>query len=226
MKKVFFIFIILLLASLFICVEAVMDSNKKSDIIIYLDPGHGGRDGGAIGVDGTYEKDITLSICFKLRDLFINSGFKVLMTREGDYDLAPTGSRNHKRDDIHKRVDMINKSNADFYISVHANSFPSSKVHGAQTFFKQNESLSRDLAVCIQNAILVNLLNTKRIAKHIKGIYLIDHVLKPGVLVEVGFLSNANDLSLLKDENYQLEMAMAIFLGTCEFLESNYQENY
>lgn len=222
MKKVFFIIAILLLTSFLICVETVINKENEDIIIIVLDPGHGGRDGGAIGIDGTYEKDITLSICLKLRSLLANVGIKVLMTRDADYDLAPVGSRNHKRDDIHKRVKMINDANADFFISIHANSFPSSKVYGAQTFYQKNESLSRDLAVCIQDAIIVNLLNTKRLPKEIYGIYLIDHVKIPGVLVEVGFLSNPQELHLLKDNNYHLQMAKVIFLGICKYIEKNY----
>lgn len=222
MKKIIIVVAIFLLTSFFICAEVVMKKLEDKGITVFIDPGHGGSDGGAIGIDGTYEKDVTLSVALKLKSMFVNAGINVLMTRDRDYDLAPDGSRNQKRDDIHKRVKLINESDADFYISIHANSFPSSKVYGAQTFYKQNESLSRDLAVCIQESILINLLNTKRVAKTILGIYLVDHVKKPGVLVEVGFLSNLEELQLLRDENYHFQMAQAIFLGCCEYLEKNY----
>jgi len=222
MKKLVLIIAIILLSGVLLVTEAVLKGFDDDEIIVFIDSGHGGSDGGAIGSDGTYEKDIVLSISLRVKELCENSGFKVLMTRDKDYDLAPKGSRNKKRDDIHKRVEMINDSNADFYLSIHANSFPSKNVWGAQTFYKQNESLSRDLAVCIQNSIVENLQNTKRVAKMINEVYLIDHVKIPGVLVEVGFLSNINELSLLKTNTYQQQVAMAIYLGLCEFLEKNY----
>lgn len=221
MKKLVLIIAIVLLSGVLIITEAVSKEINNNEIIIFIDPGHGGSDGGAIGNDGTYEKDIVLFISLRVKELCENSGIKILMIRDADYDLAPKGSRNKKRDDIHKRVEMINKSKADYYLSIHANSFPSKNIWGAQTFYKENESLSRDLAVCIQNTIVENLQNTKRVAKAINKVYLIDNVKIPGALVEVGFLSNVDELNLLKTESYQQQVAMAIYLGLCEFLEKN-----
>lgn len=222
LKKILFIISLVLLTSTFIITEVVSEELNDNEIIIFIDPGHGGSDGGAIGIDGTYEKDIVLSVSLKLRELFINSGFRVLMTRDTDCDLAPSGSHNKKRDDIHKRVQMVNSSKADFYLSIHANSFPNKRVWGAQTFYKRNESLSRDLAVCIQDSIVEKVQNTTRVAKIITDVYLVDNIKLPGALVEVGFLSNDDELHLLKNPTYQQEMALAIYIGTCEYLEKNY----
>ena len=218
LKKLWMALGVLCLALSFIIVE-VVQANKTSGVIIYIDPGHGGSDGGAIGADGTYEKDIVLPISLALEELFVSDGYDVIMTRREDIDLAPSGSHNRKRDDIHKRVELINNSGAELYLSIHANIFPNSYCWGAQTFFKRNESKSRELAVNVQNSLLLNLMNTYRVAKHINDVYIVDNVIIPGCLVEVGFLSNREELELLKSNNYQKEVAMAIFLGVKEYLE-------
>jgi N-acetylmuramoyl-L-alanine amidase len=217
MKRLFIIFGMIVIAISIVLVESVMVSGKV--ITIYIDPGHGGSDGGAIGSEGTYEKDIVLSTSSILADLFMSNGINVIMIRTEDVDLAPANSKNRKRDDIHERVRLINNSNADLYLSIHANTFPDSYYWGAQTFFKKNESRSRELAVLIQDSLIVNLLNTYRLAKHINEIYLVDHVTIPGALIEIGFLSNKGDLELLKTKYYQQKVAMAIYLGVCDYLE-------
>src|SRR5690554_5757099 len=93
--------------------------------VIVLDPGHGGIDGGASSESGALEKDITLKISFKLRDYLQQAGALVLMTREGDHDLASESTervRSRKVEDLRKRVSLINDSNADAFVSIHLNS--------------------------------------------------------------------------------------------------------
>lgn len=210
----------LLLFLLFTASAVTILSGKKrvAALIIYLDPGHGGMDGGAVAADGTMEKDIVLNVCYHVRTYLENAGFGVIMTRSGDYDLAPLGSKNKKRDDIYKRCDLINNSDCTLYLSIHANKFFDSRVYGAQVFFRKNDVEGKRLAECIQSMIRETLLNTKRAAKSIAGKYLIDHVIKTGCLVEIGFLSNGTELELLKDSAYQEKMALAIFSGVISFL--------
>jgi len=216
LKKIWIVIGIICISISLVVVEGVMATNKT---IIFIDPGHGGFDGGAIGADGTYEKDIVLAIGLFLEDLFVSDGYQVLMTRREDIDLAEPGVHNLKRSDIYKRVEMINSSGADLYLSIHANSFPNSYYWGAQTFFKRNESRARELAVAVQDSLIVNLLNTYRVAKHINDVYLIDNISIPGCLIEVGFLSNKKELALLKTTFYQQEVAYAIYLGVKQYLE-------
>lgn len=218
MKKLVIGLGILCISISFIFIERVITVNTTNGITIYIDPGHGGRDGGTIGADGTYEKDIVLEISLILEDLFIDKEYQVIMIRTEDIDLAPSGSKNQKRDDIHERVKLINNSAADLYLSIHANSFPDSYYWGAQTFFKKNESKSRELAVSIQDSFMINLMNTYRVSKHISDIYLVDNIKIPGCLIEVGFLSNKKELELLKTRNYKEEVAYAIYLGVIEYL--------
>lgn len=104
--------------------------------VILLDPGHGGPDGGADN-GNVLEKDISLEVSLKLRDYLQEQGAVVMMTREDDRDLAAEDTKGYSRrkvEDLKKRLNMINHSDADFYVSVHLNSIPSPKWRGAQTF--------------------------------------------------------------------------------------------
>lgn len=211
--------LLLLLISVF-TVEIVSISNEIIKATIFIDPGHGGPDGGAIGIDGTYESTIALVIASKLEKALISDNYKVIMSRDGDYDLAPSHSRNRKRDDIYERVKRINASHADLYVSIHANAFPNSKIKGAQVFYKASDDKSQSLATYLQHALILEMLNTYRVAKSINDVYLIDHVNIPGCLVEVGFLSNPEELNNLKKETYQDKIVRAIYLGIKDYLQS------
>lgn len=219
MKK-FFLFSVLTIVIVFLSIPKKQSQVfKKNTKLIYIDPGHGGIDGGTMTSDGTFEKDIVLEIAQYLGLLFIGNGFDVKYSRTGDYDLASENSQNRKREDIRKRVKLINSSQALLYISIHANSYPSPICYGAQTFYKRNNQAARRLAESIQGSIIVSLNNTKREALPIDDKYLIDNVTKVGCLVEVGFLSNPREAMLLKTVDYQQAMATAIFLGAMDFLE-------
>lgn len=187
--------------------------------LIYIDPGHGGEDGGAVGVDGIYEKDIVLSISKKLKKYLNEAGYNVLLTRDGDYDLADDSSKNKKREDIHARVKLINESNCLLFVSIHANKFSSPKVYGSQVFYRFKDDDSKTLSEEIQDSLRSILQNTKREAKSISGKYLIDNTNCTGSLVEVGFLSNPEEASLLIDDYYQERLAYAIYIGVLSYLQ-------
>ena len=178
---------------------------------IYIDPGHGGFDGGAIGIDGTIEKDINLNISKFLKDYLEDLGFCVYLTRDKDIALAKT-----KRDDILKRVDLINNPTVDMFISIHLNAFPNKALYGAQVFYKDNLE-NKLLSECIQKTLSI-VTNTKRVSKAINDKYLIDHTNKLGCLVEAGFLSNDQELALLKDLSYQKKIAYCIYVGILDYL--------
>lgn len=193
--------------------------------IIYLDPGHGGPDGGAVGKE-LLEKDIALDISLILRDYLQEQGALVLLTREEDRDLASDDTKGYskrKSEDIRKRVELINESEADVYISIHLNAIPSSRWRGAQTFFEGNYKENEEFAKFIQDELRRNLENTDRKAKPISGIYLLKHAKKPGALVEVGFLSNPSEEQLLSQEEYRDKVAASIYKGILRYFsnESN-----
>lgn len=116
---------------------------------------------------------------------------------------------------------MINASDCLLYLSVHANKFSDKRIRGAQVFYNKNQPGSKVLSEAIQEAIGGILQNTRRFAKPINGKYLIENAEKIGCLVEIGFLSNPEELNLLKDAVYQDRMAYAIFTGILMFLENN-----
>ncbi|MFA7435102.1 MAG: N-acetylmuramoyl-L-alanine amidase CwlD [Bacilli bacterium] len=212
-----FVFLIVIALS---SVAAIVTTNSViENKVIYIDPGHGGPDGGAVGIDGIFEKDIVLSISKKLKRYLNEAGYEVLMIRDGDYDLADDNSKNKKREDIHNRVKLINDSNCLLYISIHANKYSSPKIYGSQVFYKPNDELSKVLSEEIQDALKSILQNTKRDAKSISGKYLIDHAKVPGALVEVGFLSNPKEAEELVSDYYQEQMAYAIYVGVLSYLE-------
>jgi N-acetylmuramoyl-L-alanine amidase len=190
--------------------------------IIYLDPGHGGADGGAVGKT-LLEKEVALSISLMLRDYLQEQGALVLLTREEDEDLASKdaqGYRQRKSEDIRKRVKLINESDADLYLSIHLNAIPTSRWRGAQTFYDGKFEENEIIAKFIQDELRKSLENTKRKAKVISGIYLLKHVEKPGALVEVGFLSNPSEEELLATEEYQEKLAISIYRGVLRYFSN------
>jgi N-acetylmuramoyl-L-alanine amidase len=187
--------------------------------VIVIDPGHGGIDGGAT-FKGVIEKNVTLPISLKLRDYLQEQGALVLMTREKDEDLADPDSssiRQRKRTDLINRTKFINESEADMYISVHANAFPQGSSKGAQTFYSPKYSENKRAAKLIQAELIRNLKNTKRQAKPLESVYLIKQTDKPGVLVEVGFLSNDQERQNLQNEVYQNDIALSIYTGVIRY---------
>lgn len=187
--------------------------------IIYLDPGHGGPDGGA-GDDDALEKEIALKISLKLRDFLQEQGALVLMTRETDKDLAGSDVRGYSRRkvaDLKKRLELINDSDADLYISIHLNSIPSPRWSGAQTFYSPHLIENKRIAKFVQDELIKNLGNTDRQAKMLQNVYIVKNSKKPGALVEVGFLSNAQERQNLKSEKYQEKVSASIYNGIMRY---------
>lgn len=212
---------------LFIIQYQFMDSDSwstwqlpLSGQIIILDPGHGGIDGGAVAKSGLLEKDVTLDIALELRDYLQEAGALVLMTREEDKDLADEDIsiiRQRKVQDLQRRLDLVNNSGGDMFVSVHLNAIPSPKWRGAQTFYNRTIEENEYLAKFVQSEIRRNLENTNRVAKPIGNVYLIKKAEIPGVLVEVGFLSNVEEAELLGTKEYQQKVAASIYQGILRY---------
>ncbi|WP_265182341.1 N-acetylmuramoyl-L-alanine amidase CwlD [Geomicrobium sp. JCM 19055] len=188
--------------------------------VIILDAGHGGVDGGSVAKSGTLEKDVALDISLKLRDYLQASGALVYMTREDDSDLANESTRgfsNRKTEDLKSRLEVINSSNADYYVSLHLNATPSSKWRGAQTFYNRTFEESKLMAESVQGEMVRQLENTNRSALPIHNIFLVDRAEIPGVLVEVGFLSNVQEAADLGTEEYQDKVAASIYQGMLRY---------
>ena len=194
--------------------------------VIIIDAGHGGEDGGAVANDGTNEKDINLSIAKYLNDMFITGGFKTIMTRSNDiaiYDEGCETIKSKKVSDMHNRLEIFNSDTNAIIISVHQNKFEQEKYSGTQVFYSPNSEKSEQLAENIRLSV-VNMLqpdNTRENKKATKDIYLLYNCKQPSVIVECGFLSNNNELKMLKTEEYQKQIAFSIYCGCLEYINSD-----
>lgn len=192
---------------------------KMANKIIVLDPGHGGFDPGAVGTQGTLEKDVVLQIAHKLKKMLSSSGAVVVMTRESDEDLSDNQASSiytRKRQDLTRRVEMANKKKADIYISLHLNSYPSPRWSGAQTFYHPGQGDAKMLAESIQKEIIEMLGNTDRQA--LAEDFFTNRLTRmPAVTVEMGFLSNPREEKLLISDDYQDKMAKAIYSGVAKY---------
>ncbi|MBW4084626.1 N-acetylmuramoyl-L-alanine amidase CwlD [Paenibacillus sp. S150] len=188
--------------------------------VIAIDAGHGGPDGGAVSREGLIEKDINLSVSLYLRDYLQQAGAIVVMTREGDYDLAQQDTKGYskrKTEDLKQRVRSIEEKGADLFISVHMNSVPSGRWSGAQTFYYPNNEGNKALAGFVQDELKATLGNTDRVAKTVNTVYLLKALKMPAALVEVGFLSHPEESALLGDDVYQRKVATSIYRGILRY---------
>lgn len=196
-------------------------SAKENDLpllgkIIYVDPGHGGIDPGAI-YKNIKEAPINLEISKKLADSLTEKGAIVYLTRYDDYDLSIPNSSNHKRSDLNQRIKLINESDCSLFLSIHLNADISESWYGAQVFYDDVNSENAVLAEYLQREFSTSL-KSKRNIKQISNLYLYRKALKPGVLVEVGFLSNSNERYLLRQDSYQKKLADTITTGVINYL--------
>lgn len=216
--KMYVIFLLIIFICGFGFVSAGSNDLPLLGKVIYVDPGHGGVDPGAIYKE-IHESDINLSISMKLANVLERSGAIVLMTRTGDYDLSVNNAINRKRSDLSRRANIINSSKCDLYISIHLNSISSSTWRGAQVFYDDINSNNKKLAEILQGTLKKNL-KTTREYKEMTNMYMYKRITVPGVLVEAGFLSNPSERYLLLDETYQDKISRSLYNGIIEYFHT------
>lgn len=187
---------------------------------IILDPGHGGEDPGKVGSGGSFEKDINLQVAIKVRSLLAQGGAAVVMTRERDNALCEDKEtlRERKREDLTRRLNLVEEEGAGLYVTLHCNSFPQSASSGAQVFYAPGVQGSRELALSLQQSLKETLGNTTRLPKEDTDTYIMRNAKVPTVNVEMGFLSNAKEEQLLLNPAYQDKVAWAIYSGIVYYL--------
>lgn len=194
-----------------VSVMAEKDVVKRKHCII-IDAGHGGVDGGATSCTGVLESQLNLEIALRLEQLFHLLGFKTQMIRSTDISIYTTGDTiaAKKVSDLKERVRIVNEQEGAILISIHQNTFSDSRYGGAQVFYPDSEG-SKDLAAEMQKA-LVSYLNpgSNRQAKRGEGIYLLEHIEQPGLLIECGFLSNPEEEAKLRNDVYQKQLCCVI----------------
>ncbi len=201
-------------------VAAVLGGVSKEDKIkIVIDPGHGGNDPGGIGVSGVLEKDVNLSVAAFLKQNLEQQGIEVVMTRETDEGLYSETAANKKKEDLAKRIEIIEQEHPDFVVCIHQNIFTDAKYSGAQVFYYKESEEGARLAGNIQEQLIagVDPENT-RVPKSNMNYYMLKESPAPIVIVECGFLSNKEEEAKLGTEDYQRALAWNIFIGTMHYI--------
>lgn len=190
------------------------------DAFILVDAGHGGADNGTSAADGTSEDGINLAISLQLYDLLRFCGFSVEMTRAEDAAVTDDTAdpvRSWKVNDMYARLRQYDR--ADLTVSIHQNHFSQPKYYGTQVFYGTKDPKSKGLAESIQKQVvtLIQPQNTRAIKAAGESIFLLHRTTRPAVIVECGFLSNPKETQLLKNKQYQQQMAFAIGCGILEY---------
>jgi N-acetylmuramoyl-L-alanine amidase len=180
--------------------------------LIVLDAGHGGFDVGAIGVSGAYEDDMNLKVAFFLKDDFEAAGARVIMTREDGEALADS-----KDADMQKRRSMIQNSESDIVVSIHMNTAEDSGVSGPLVLYMPGSVRGEALAKSIQASMIKQLAPDCQNCTRCEELYILQSGAQPCVIVECGFISNAEEEALLMTEAYQRKAARAIADGCADY---------
>lgn len=215
---------ILVLAGLVLISRAVSryvasDQVKSQKMTIVLDPGHGGSDPGKIGVNDVEEKAVNLAIAEMAQELLKKEKIDVVMTREEDTMLAGQDGKVTKVGDMKARVAMINKTAPVLAVSIHQNSYHQEGVKGAQVFYYSHSEEGKKAAELMQEALLGLNPDNNRKEKANDTYYLLKRTEVPTIIVECGFLSNWEEAELLKDKEYQENVAEAIVEGIKAYIE-------
>ena len=233
MKKSFLVIVMTLVfgfcCAVGLCVRALRLAQTVSAIDgggmrIVVDAGHGGIDGGVVGrKTGVKESEINLDIAFRLSAVLTEMGFEVTMTRKTDAGLYGTTAPGFKKRDMQRRKEIIQEVSPLFVISVHQNYYPSQNQRGGQVFYGDTHPNGAVLASCVQeklNDLYAELGVKKRVES--KGDYFMLRCADcPSLIVECGFLSNAQDEALLSSSVWQESLARGIAAGVAAYLETN-----
>jgi N-acetylmuramoyl-L-alanine amidase len=189
---------------------------RKKVPIVVIDAGHGGYDVGSIGPGGSLEKNNTLPVALKLGDILQKKGMKVVYTRKSDKVSWPASVKS----DLQARAEISNAANANIFISIHNNSTTYTSVRGTETYYIQGSLKGKQLASLIQKQIV------KKVGTNDRGIRtenfsVLRNVTAPAVLVELGYLSNANEEYILGNAGYQQKFAEAIAEAVIEYFKHN-----
>lgn len=224
MKKKWVICIAALLVGVLVSVGVlfcVRSASVKPNLqhTIVIDAGHGGKDGGAVGVQtGITESALNLEYSLYLKDLCQQFGFKVVLTRSDMGGLYSPLASNKKRSEMETRRKIIEKSNADLVVSVHMNSFSSSEGRGAQVFYADGSEAGQKLAQSVQTMLHGDIGYAKKTAK-VGDYYILNAIESPSILVECGFLSNAEEEVLLQEDGYMHDFCYSVLCGILGYFD-------
>ena len=220
-KRVIAVLLALVVAELcltaFLCVRQ-FSSQKTSliDFTVVIDAGHGGVDGGVVGVDGVKESSLNLAYAKNLGDIFEKGGFNVVYTRKSEGGLYGLPTKGFKLRDMQARKKTIDDARPNLVISVHMNKFSQSYRRGPQVFYQEGKEEGQTLAESLQR-VFNDFTGNNHVA--IAGDYYVCREIDcPSVIVECGFLSNAEECALLQTDAYREQICNYIFSGVMLYL--------
>lgn len=194
-------------------------SLDASKVKIILDAGHGGIDGGVSGVNtGVKESDLNLAVVKNLEKYLTDAGMTVVLTRNSAAGLYGAATGNLKKRDMKKRKEIIEKENPAIVVSVHMNNYAQQSRRGAQVFYKEGDENGKSLADNIQQSFNAMDSCVREYFALTGDYFMLNCSDVPSVIAECGFLSNPQDEALLITEEYQSEIAYAIFKGIVGYL--------
>lgn len=189
--------------------------SKKDQVVIVVDPGHGGEDPGKVGINDVLEKDLNLQIAKKVKKLLEEAGIKIVMTRTNDK--VPDA----KKEDLNQRVQLINETKPKLALCIHQNSYPDAKIKGAQVFYHTITPEAEDVASIVQEQLrTVDPTNTRQIKEN-DTYFMLKNCQVPTIIVECGFLTNPDEAAKLTQEEYQDQIAQAICEGVVKWLSGD-----
>ena len=188
---------------------------NQEQITVIIDAGHGGEDGGAVGINGILEKDLNLSIALKIGQILQSQNINVIYTRTEDillYDKNVDYKNRKKALDLAARVKIAEETPNCVFVSIHMNSFSNSKYSGLQVYYSKNNPQSNELASTLQNAVRRNLQlqNNRKATEATSRIFILDRLECPAILIECGFISNPEECRILCTEIYQKQLSETI----------------
>lgn len=228
-KVIALVFAVLLVSNVFIGAYTNSDSYaaalqlESERRLIIIDAGHGGEDPGAVGVTGDYEKDLNLAIAKEIGDILISRGYAVLYTRTED-KLLYTDEENvkgiRKISDLKNRCKIAAEYPEATFISIHMNSYASSKYSGLQVYYSTKNEESYALARSVQERVKSELQpDNNRKIKEGKSIYVLENIDNTAILIECGFLTNPEECKKLSEKEYQKQLSLSIVYGIIEYVE-------
>ncbi|MBO7195889.1 MAG: N-acetylmuramoyl-L-alanine amidase [Clostridia bacterium] len=199
--------------------------NIPYERLIILDAGHGGEDSGAVGVNGVLEKDLNLQIAFEIGAELEKQGYIVVYTRTDDrllYNEDENIKGIRKISDLKNRCIVAQRYPDSIFVSIHMNSFGSSKYSGLQVYYGDKDKNSEILAGSIQDSVSKDLQkDNNRKIKPGDGMYILENVSNTAVLIECGFLTNSAECKKLSEKEYQKELSFAIVCGIIEYKDKS-----
>ncbi len=201
-------------------------SEGEASIVVVLDAGHGGEDGGAVGVNGVLEKDLNLDITMMLGEMLTAAGVSVVYTRTEDrllYTEAENIKGQRKIYDLYNRLAMARETENAVLVSIHMNKFSEAKYSGFEAYYSPHDKKSRSLAAAIRDRVKADLQPENRRPLKAAGddIYLLHRAEFPAVLLECGFLSNPEECEKLSKEDYKRQLSFSLFCGIMEYIRTN-----